>query len=448
MSVEMSDEYLDIALPHRFKYRKYQERMETAIVELGRYVGLWHRRAGKDKTALNVMISEMVQHVGNYYYFFPTYKQGKKVIWDGKDRDGMKFLDHFPKELILSTNQTEMQIKFKPTREGDSEGSLFQVIGTDDYNSIMGTNPRGCVFSEYSLQDPRAWDYVRPILKENKGWAIFIYTPRGPNHGKTLYDMAMKNPKWFAEKLTIETTGTLTEEDMQEEREAGMSEDLIQQEYYCSFEGSIDGSYYAKQIRQARKDGRIRDVPYTPGIPVDTYWDLGMDGSTTIWFVQSVTGIEVRVIDYLENQGEGLAFYAKELKEKPYVYGTHYMPHDAKVRELGTGKSRKQTAEELGIRPINVVTRARDAEAVEAGIESCRNLLSYCYFDETKCGERGLAALENYRREYDEDNKVFKRKPLADWSAHGADGFRTLGVGWKPPIKKKKKSKPKFWLTR
>ena len=196
-----------------------------------------------------------------------------------------------------------------------------------------------------------------------------------------------------------------------------------------AFEAAIDGSYYAKEMAQARKDGRVTDVPYDQGFPVETFWDLGMDDSMTIWFRQRV-GLQNRIIDYLEDSGEGLAHYARLLNEKGYLYGNHYMPHDAAVRELGTGISRQDKAEELGIKPITVVQRPRDIDSVLAGVEEVRTFLSTCVFDRTKCAQ-GIKALDGYRKQWDEKRGTFMRGPFHNWASHGADSFRTGAVALK-----------------
>ena len=253
--------------------------------------------------------------------------------------------------------------------------SIFQIVGTDNIDSIVGTNPIGCVFSEYALQDPRAWEFIRPILRENGGWAVFDYTPRGKNHGWTLYQMARDNPDWFTSLLTVDDTGVLTSADIDAERREGMDEDLIQQEYYCSFEGARQGAYYSAQLKLAEKEGRLTSVPYEPIAGVQTWWDLGIGDSTAIWFTQTI-GREVRVIDYLEASGEGLGYYAKALAAKGYVYdlkGAHHAPHDIEVRELGTGRSRLETAAGLGI-DFHVVPRL----GIDDGIEATRSFLSRC----------------------------------------------------------------------
>jgi hypothetical protein len=383
----------------------------------------------------------MFEQPGAYYHFFPTYRQAKKVIWDGIDpRTGRKMIDDvFPRSLFPSRNETELKISA-------TNNALYQLIGSDNFDSIMGTNPIGCIFSEYALQDPRAWDYIRPILAENGGWAAFIYTPRGRNHGYTLYVMAKDNPTWFCERLTVDQTrrddGTpvIGPDVIAEELAAGMLEELIQQEFYCSFDAAIHGAYYGRQMQKARAEKRITVVPHQAGHEVFTFWDLGVDDSMSIWFMQRI-GQKYHFIDYYENSGHGLAHYAKVLKEKPYVYGEHDMPHDADAREIGStdiALSPKENAENLGIKPVVIIPRVRNIDTlIQVHVPAVRNILGSCYFDEHKCA-RGISALEGYRSEYDEEKKVLQSRPVHDWCSHGADAFRTFAVGWKdkgPAIK-------------
>lgn len=426
---------LKLTIPHKYTPRKYQYNLMGAVpVKYNRGVFIHHRRAGKDLTLWNKLISEAIKKPAIYYYFFPTYKQGKKILWDGMDaRTGIKYLDHVPAELIKKKNDTEMKIELY-------NGSLIQIVGTDDFNAIMGTPPYGCIFSEYSLQNPQVWDYIRPILRENGGWAIFNFTPRGKNHGWQLYQMAKNNPEWYCELLTVEDTlrddgqPVILKSDIEKDRAEGMSDELIEQEYYCSFEGYIQGAFYSKQLASAKTDKRITQVPWLPNVEVSTYWDLGMDDSMTIWFVQS-TLTQHRVIDYYENNRMGLEHYAKVLKDKPYVYAGHVMPHDANVHEMSSGEialSRKESAEALGIKPISVVERAKNMDMiVNVHIPAVRNILATCWFDETKCAQ-GLAALGHYHSEYDEERKIYRSNPEHDWSSHAADAFRTFAVGYAP----------------
>jgi hypothetical protein len=267
-------------IPYNFEPRPYQLNFLRALDE-GKKRAVWivHRRGGKDKTGLNYCIKEACRKVGTYFYLFPTYKQGRKVIWDGIDSNGFRFIDHFPKEIVDVKNETEMKIKLK-------NGSIFQIIGTDEIDRIVGTNPIGCVFSEYALQNPEAWDLLRPILRENGGWAIFLYTPRGKNHGCDLYEMAKNNPDWFCERLTINETGVFTEKQIQQERKEGMPQELIDQEYYCSFNVGNIGSYYTTYIQEAIKEQRMCRLPLEKNVDVNVFFDLGRNDSTAMIFVQ------------------------------------------------------------------------------------------------------------------------------------------------------------------
>lgn len=263
----------EITLPYKFTPRDYQRKLLYAIkVGYKRCVAIWHRRAGKDKTCINMMAEQACQVVGSYYYFLPTYAQGKKIIWDGMDKEGFKFLDHFPPDMIVGKNSTEMKLTLQ-------NGSIFQVVGTDKYDGIMGTNPIGCVFSEYALQNPKAWDYIRPILAENGGWAIFPYTPRSHNHGYDLYNNARKNPDiWFTELLTAEDTGAVTMEAIEQERAGGMPEDLIEQEFFCSFAASQSRQFIPFSIvnKAVQNDLAYKVYQYSPviiGVDVARFGD-------------------------------------------------------------------------------------------------------------------------------------------------------------------------------
>lgn len=427
-------------LPHKFIPRDYQVPVLKALDSgYKRAVCVWHRRSGKDKTFLNYTIKEMFKRKGVYYYFTPTYAQGKKTVWMQIGKDGFKFLDHFPPELVKRKNDTEMLVE-------TTNGSIFQVIGTDNYDSIRGTNPVGCVFSEYSYQDPNAWSIIRPILAENDGWAVFNYTPQGDNHGRDLFDMAKKEKSWYCEKLTVDDTKVIPEHVLEQERKEIMyqygDDAFYQQEYECNFDIPIQGAYYGPQLNLAIKENRMTKVPWETGISVDTWWDLGIDDSMSIWFSQTI-GREIRFIDYIEGSGEGLDHYAKLLKSKPYVYGRHVAPHDIEVREIGTGKSRRETAARFGIN-FEVAPKL----SIEDGINACRMIFSRLYFDEGKC-ERGLKALKNYTKEWDDKTKKYKNRPLHNWASHAADAFRTFGVSYKDMAERyfKKDFKDKWQLA-
>lgn len=429
----------EIVMPYNYNPRAYQMNTWQFFMQGGRRaVGVWHRRAGKDLLAINLCATMATLRKGLYWHILPTYKQGRQIVWEGYTKDGRPFLDAFPEQLIESKNNTEMRIKLKC-------GSTYQVVGGDDPDKLVGTNPIGVVLSEYSLHDPRVWELLRPILAENDGWAFFIYTARGKNHGYTLAQMAAKHKKWHCEVLKagsgpdatkrFDGSPVIPDEVIEEERLAGMDEAMIQQEFFCSFEAPIVGSYYGQLLLALDKKGQITNVPWDPKLPVHTAWDLGMGDATAILFWQEY-GFEKRIIDYYECSGEALAHYVKKLKEKPYAYGSHHFPHDVKVRELGTGKSRKETLESLGVR-VQIVPM----HTVEDGIEAVRNLLPSCWIDEDNCTD-ALSAWRSYRKEEDENRsdgvrKFFKNHPLHDWTSHGADALRYMAMARRPTRKKK-----------
>jgi len=410
-----------IVVPHNYKPRPYQLPILQAIdAGVNRLVWVAHRRSGKDKTCVNLVAKKMLERVGTYYYIFPTYNQGRKILWDGIDKDGNKFMSHFPAELIDGKpNDADMKLKFK-------NGSLFQVIGSDNVDSIVGTNPVGVVFSEYSLQDPTAWGFVRPILAENGGWAIFVFTPRGENHGYQIFELAKSNPKdWFCRIDRASETKVIPQTILDQERSEIIrlygNEALYLQEYECDFTVPIAGAYYAELIAMAYREGRVGHVPHEESLTVDTWWDLGINDRMSIWFSQSV-GQEIRIIDYMEGSGEGLSHYIQKIKTKPYVYGRHTAPHDIEVRELTNGKSRRDTAMGLGI-DFNVAPKL----PIHDGIDAVRTLFGRFWFDAEKCRE-GMNALKNYRKQYDEKRKTYNNQPYHDWSSNGADAFRTLAT--------------------
>jgi len=399
-----------------------------------RAVEVAHRRWGKDDIGLHFTATAAMRRVANYWHMLPQYGQARKAIWDAVNpRTGMRRIDEaFPERIRKNTRKQDMFIEF-------INGSTWQLVGSDNYDAIVGSSTGGIVFSEWALADPMAWAYLSPILEENKGWALWIYTSRGANHGKTMFESAQRTKGWFAERLTALETPVFTKKQLDQIRleyinifgpELGNA--LFSQEYYCSFEGAVMGAYFASALIQAKTDGRITKVPHHPGIEVDTFWDLGIDDSTAIWFLQPM-GQAYHWIDYEEGVGFGMGHYAKILKNKPYVYGNHYMPHDARNRVQSEGilaVSTKKIAENVGIKPIIVVNRPRSMDVIiKQHIPACRNAIATSWFDEIRC-KQGLEALENYRADYDEKRKVLSEHPKHDWSClSGETKIRTLN-GW------------------
>lgn len=391
---------------------------------------LWHRRGGKDMTAFHGLLGSAFQRVGTYYHLFPELAQGRKVWWDGMDNTGRRFLDYIPKSLLAEKpNETEMQLQFV-------NGSIYQVVGADRLGWI-GSNPVGVILSEYQRQDPKAWQYLTPILLLNGGWAWFVYTPLGHNHGYALYQNTVHDPDWFVSRLTAHDTkkpdgSPIVTEDMIEwERKQGKSEALIQQEYFCSFEGNLEGAVYGTLLSAARRDNRITHFNYDPSVPVVTAWDLGMGDATAIGFFQRV-GNEHRLIDYYENTGFGLDHYADVLKQRRAERGYQYEyvdgnmvcegPHDLKVRELGTGKSRQEMARKYGLH-----FRIGKKLSLEDGIAAVRRLFPSLWIHEQHAA-RVVEAAGAYAYEKDDVSGTFSDKPVHNWASHPMDMLRYYAV--------------------
>lgn len=406
----------------------------------------WHRRAGKDDISLHWAATSAMERVGPYWHMLPMANQARKAIWDAVNpRTGRRRIDDaFPHEIRDSTRENDMFIRFK-------NGSTWQVVGSDNYNSLVGSPPIGIVFSEYALADPSAWALLRPILLENGGWAVFISTTRGRNHFHKLVEYAKTSPEWYGETLTIEDTGAIpmsaieTErKELTAERGEQEAEAIIAQEYYCDADASIPGAYYGSHMSKALKEGRIGMFPWLPDEQVGTAWDLGHGDSTVIWFYQQPKGGRVRIIDVLEGSGVGVDWYAKKLRDKPYIYADHIWPHDGghgNIRDV-EGETLQTTAEKLGIRPLRVLDNNM---SVEHGISAARTMFPLCEFnthplpmeDESPEAavlrmERAHNALKGYRREWDDKLSRFKDVPLHDWTSHTADAFRYLARGRKP----------------
>ena len=352
-----------------------------------------------------------------FAYIAPFYAQAKDVAW--------AYFKQFTAPIPgVEVHESELRIDLP-------NGARLRLYGADNYDRMRGVYFDGAVLDEYGDMDPRAWaEVIRPILSDRRGWATFIGTPKGRNHFYEIWQAAKENPsEWFTLMLRASETGLLPPDELEDARKV-MTPEQYEQEYECSFEAAILGAYYGREMQRLEAEGRIRSVPYDPSLPVYTGWDLGLDDATAIWFVQ-VAGAEVRVIDYLETNNEALSSIARSLlNERPYMYGEHYLPHDAEIRELMTAKSRKDTLESLGVRPVRVAPR----QNVEEGINAVRNLLPRCVFDEKKCA-RGIEALRNYQREWDDKLKTFRKTPRHDWASHGADAFRYLAISLSPRAK-------------
>jgi hypothetical protein len=354
-----------------------------------------------------------------YAYIAPYRSQAKSVAWD--------YLKHFAEPVLKSSNEAELTVELVT-------GAKIRLFGADNADAMRGLGFSGVFMDEYGDFRPSVWgNVIRPTLSDKQGWAVFAGTPKGKNQFWQIYDQASKSDgEWFCLKLTASESGLLPQTELNAAR-AQISEDQYLQEYECSFEASILGAYYGTDLRQAEDDGRITNVPYDPHLPVHTAWDLGYRDDTAIWWYQVVRN-EIHLIDFFAISGANIDEIAKIIKEKPYKYGKHQLPHDARAKTLAAqGKSViEQLAEHLGINNMAIVPDL----GVQDGIQAVRQCLPMCWFDKNKCSD-GLEALRQYQREYDEDKKAFRASPRHDWTSHPSDAFRMMAVAWRlePKVK-------------
>lgn len=459
-----------ITLPYQFTPREYQYPVLRYYDEMkGRQRAflLAHRRTGKDLLAWNILIKETQKRVGTYWHVLPLLNQARKIIWTGSTKDGIPFLDFIPPPLIASTRDDDMSIRL-------TNGSLIQLVGADRFDSLVGANPVGVNLSEFALMKPSVWDYLSPILNENDGWANFITTPRGRNHAfdlfKSMVDAANnKGSKYFVQVLTVDDTRkplldkdgkpiisdnghpvmvpVITPEAIQEQRDLNVPEEIIQQEYYCSFEAGMVGAYYSDAITKLEKEGRATKNPklYDPDKPVYTAWDLGFSDAMAIWYFQ-ISGGKINVIEYNEFVGRSLiecckivlgkwdelrtecgwddATVAKTISlyqhHENYKYKTHFGPHDLDQTDISIGVTRRSVAKQHGVK-FKLIPRTD----VQSGIDLVRRVLINVVFDLTRTND-GVRALKEYHKEWNEAKQMYEEKPCHDWSSHGADGFRYL----------------------
>lgn len=382
-----------------------------------------HRRAGKTVAVINDLIRDACRsklQAPRFAYVAPIFAQAKDTAWTY-----LKFFTSMVPGAV--PHEAELRVDFK------HNGGRVRLYGAENYDRMRGIYLDGVGVDEYGDMDPRAWQEVlRPALSDREGWATFIGTPKGTNHFEEKSREA-ELPGWFKAVLKASETGIIPQKELDDARRA-MSKEQYEQEYECSFLAGIVGAFYSEAMQKAEDDKRIGDVPFDKTLDVHTWWDLGIDDATAIWFMQRARG-EVRLIDYYENSGVGLEHYTKMLREKHeqrgYVYprrGGHWLPHDIKVEELSSGMSRFAYLRSLGLNilPSNVAPKW----SLEDGINASRTLLAKCWFDKMRC-ERGIQALRNYKREWNNKLLTFKEQPRHDWASHGADAFRTGAVVWK-----------------
>jgi hypothetical protein len=425
-----------ITVPYNFTPRNYQLELFKAMDGIQgqpesrkrRAILRWHRRAGKDKCCWCYLLKEAAQVPGNYFYVFPTKTMARQALWENVDSSGFKLLNHIPKEFIKRQSNQEMLMELV-------NGSTIRVLGYDkDPDSIRGIACKGAVFSEFAFSDPDSYKTMIPALRESNGWAIFNSTPNGRNHFYELWQNVFKSERWFASLLQTywpEQSGysglinkKLFPEIVDEE---GLTIEDVEREYGCSFSSGMKGSYYMDQIEKAYSTDRIGQYSYDDTLKVDTFWDLGIDDSTAVWFRQKINN-KLIFIDYYEASGQSLQHYVRMLEDKGYNYGTHYLPHDANQRSLHTGNSTANMIEDM-LRDTKVSDDIWVLErlGVQDGINATRARFSRYHFDAGKCLE-GIKKLELYHRRWDKRRGVFLKEPVHDGNSHAADAIRMEAI--------------------
>jgi hypothetical protein len=405
-----------IRLPHRFIPREYQRPVMRAICEEGikRAICCWHRRAGKDKTFLNILAIEGMKRMGNYAYYFPTATLGRKALWDNIDvKSRMRVIDHLPPEIIAKTNEQQMKLTLV-------NGSTIQVLGTETLD-VVGGNYAGVIFSESAQHNPMAWDYTRPILAENGGWALFNGTQRGKNWFYHLLQANRGNPKWFTQVLTVDDTHALTEDDINEERRAGMREEMIRQEFYCDFSAANSGSIYGRFIERAEAENRVGNFLVDGRAPVHTAWDLGSPRNTVVTYFQVLPFGVIRFVDCDSGLDMTLAERVAHMRAKGYNLGNAYLPHDA-AQTGRNGLTFEAEARAAGLTNVFVVP---PCQSVWPGINHAGSMFGQFEFRLPAC-ERFIEALRGYHTLPDTSSGIVRNEPAHTWESHFADAFRTM----------------------
>jgi phage terminase large subunit len=376
-----------------------------------------HRRAGKTVASVADLVMEGLftkKQDARLAYIAPLFNQAKDIAW--------LYLKRLTADIPgVEVNESELRVDIP---NAGRSSSRIRLYGADNPDRLRGLYLDAVIFDEFADMRPSVWgEVVRPMLMDRKGWAVFLGTPKGRNNLFQMYEKALQDEDWFVLRLRASESGLLDPTEIDAARKE-LTPEQFEQELETSFEAAITGSYWGKELAAAEREGRITSVPYEPALPVHTSWDLGIGDSTAIWFWQ-VNGSEVRVIDHYENHGQALSHYASVLASKPYSYGDDWVPHDARVKELGTGRTRVETLMSLGRSPKVV-----PAHKIMDGINAVRLTLPRMWFDKYHCAD-GLEALRQYQAEFDEKARTFKDSPKHDWTSHTSDAMRYLAIAYR-----------------
>ena len=388
---------------------------------------IMHRRSGKTVYVVNQMKDEALRfdkmdpltgkplRNPQYAYVATTIGQAEKVAWPYfkefyADIPGVKF------------DNRKLKVTF-PTHRGLC---TIHLLGAENFEVHRGLYLDGYVLDEFADMHPDVRDKVfRPTISDRKGWEIIIGTPKGDNRLKEVYDIGTKSTKWYTLLLKASESGIIDDEELEELRET-MSAEAYLQEYECDFNAVPSGRYYEAYIQEMEREERIREIPHDRSKMVATFWDMGVGDSTAIWFLQE-DGDRPVIIDYLEYHGKGLDYYVNELNQKGYTYCQHVLPHDGRNRDIGTGKTRVETLEDLGLKNIHVMDRM----PVDDGIQKVRLFLTKCHMDRENTSW-GRKAVKSYERKYDGKLQRYSNTPLHNWASHAADALRTLAQAYEP----------------
>jgi len=405
----------EITIPNGFTPRDLQADLMRYFDRGGlRAAACWPRRYGKDLTMVHQTVKQMIERPGMYFHMLPSHKQARKVLWDGFDNSGRKILDTaMPLALRSDTNKTEMKITLR-------NGAIWQLVGSDYYDSIVGSNPFGIVMSEAALSDPRAWSIFRPILAGNGGWAAFISTPRGYNWFHDMIKLAKGSESWFYSHAGVSVTKHISEAVLADERRE-MPDELYRQEYDVDFSAANVGAIFGRYIEQAEKQGRICELDSRADDgEVWVTSDIGYrDKAAFTWWRRMRGGFEI--FHYDDGSGMDAEEWSERLSKQPRA-DVLVLPHDAKVK---TFQSKRSSVETFLTNPPwpGVDVRVNEQRRKSDSINSGRLMLRRVRISSAPVCEPFLAAMRAYSFKYDEETKTFSSEPNHDWSSHCADSF-------------------------